>query len=494
MRLRSWYPRSFSKLLFVGFALVAVPLLIALVNNAISIDRLGTLSEKAVYQAVQATQGSRKVAELVPAMERTANQMAILGDPSLLETYRSHRKQLMATAAELANLPFDDEQRNALNEIMQQEAVIYALLSKPEPRPEDLNPALQAFSALAQRAQGINRRSNELIDREVGNLRATAREAQRVTLVQLLALFPVVIFLVAGFTYLTTRPIRQIDDAIRGIGQGNFAAPIEVGGPEDLQHLGARLDWMRRRLSELEEQKTRFLREMSHELKTPLTALRQGAELLADELVGKLTPEQREIAEILRRNSIELQKLIEDLLNYGASQFHRTSLEIAPVELRRVMSRVLDDHKLALRAKNLKLDSRVGDLKLNADTEKLRVMLDNLLSNAVKFSPNGGTIAVSGRREVDSIEIDVTDQGPGIPVEERDRVFEPFYRGRSASGALVKGTGIGLSVVREYAQMHGGTVQVVGEPPGTRLRLSLPCNPAPSKPAQPQEGAQELAS
>ena len=132
-----------------------------------------------------------------------------------------------------------------------------------------------------------------------------------------------VIFLVVGFTILIARPIRQIDAAIRRLGQADFSVPVQVGGPEDLQQLGERLDWMRQRLADLEQQKNRFLRQMSHELKTPLTALREGAELLSEEVVGKLTPEQREIAEILRHNSIELQKLIEDLLSYGASQAHK---------------------------------------------------------------------------------------------------------------------------------------------------------------------------
>src|SRR5687768_18587995 len=106
-----FYPRSFSTLLFVGFALIALPLMIALINNAISIDQLGNQSQKAVYQAVQATQISRKLAEVIRAMERAAHQMLILGDRSLLDTYRVHRKQFLATAAEFRTLPFDTEQR-----------------------------------------------------------------------------------------------------------------------------------------------------------------------------------------------------------------------------------------------------------------------------------------------------------------------------------------------------------------------------------------------
>ncbi|HYH41714.1 MAG TPA: ATP-binding protein, partial [Burkholderiales bacterium] len=447
-----FYPRSFSKLLFVGFALIALPLMFALVNNAISIDQLGNQSQKAVYQAVQATQSSRKLAELIPAMERAGHQMIILGDRGLLDTYRVLREQLIATASEFSRLPFDSEQRDSLREILRSETGIYDVLANEGARPEALQKAVQAFVDLAERAQTINQRSNELIDREVENMRATARQAQQITLWQLLALFPVVIFLVVGFTILIARPIRQIDGAIRRLGEADFSVPVHVGGPEDLQQLGERLDWMRKRLADLEQQKNRFLRHMSHELKTPLTALREGAELLSEEVVGKLTPEQREIAEILRHNSIELQKLIEDLLSYGASQAQKPAVEVARVELSRVADRVLDDQKLALRAKHLKLDVNVPDLALNADSEKLRVMLDNLLSNAIKFSPPGGTISVSARKAGDDVELDVMDQGPGISPEERSLVFEPFYRGRHAADALVKGTGIGLSVVREYAQ------------------------------------------
>ncbi|MGZ8230381.1 MAG: ATP-binding protein [Burkholderiales bacterium] len=479
LRMGFYYPRSFLKLLFVGFALVALPLMFALINNAISIDALGNQSQKAVYQAVQATQSSRKLAELIPAMERVAHQMLILGERSLLDTYQVHRKQLLATAQEFGRLPFDSEQRTALREIVDGEAAIYQVLSNPDASPAELQKAVQAFVALSDRSRSINLRSNELIDREVENMRATARQAQRITVWQLLALFPVVIFLVIGFTILIARPIRQIDAAIRRLGQADFSEPVEVGGPEDLQQLGERLDWMRQRLADLEQQKNRFLRHMSHELKTPLTALREGAELMSEEVVGKLTPEQREIAEILRHNSIELQKLIEDLLSYGASQSHKPTLDVARVELKRVARRVLDDQKLALRAKQLKLNVDMHEITLSADFEKLRVMLDNLVSNAIKFSPPGGTISVSAREFGGEVLIEVIDEGPGISPEERKLVFEPFYRGAHADDARVKGTGIGLSVVLEYANMHGGSVEIVEGGGGAHIRVRLPVSARP---------------
>lgn len=487
---RLYYPRSFLKLLAVGFMLIALPLMFALVNNAVSIDQLSNRSQKAVYQAVEATQSSRQLMELLTAMERTAHQLLILGDRTLVETYQTHRRQFLETAGEFTALPFDREQMQALDDILQGEEHIFRRLIDAKTTPRELQQTLQGFDRLADAAQAITARSSALIDREVETMRDTAREARTITLWQLLALIPVVVFLMIGFTIVIARPIRQIDAAIRRLGGGNFDAPVEVSGPEDLQYLGERLDWMRLRLQELEQQKNRFLRHMSHELKTPLTALREGAELLGEEVVGKLTPEQREVAEIVRHNSLELQKLIEDLLAYGASQFHRPGLEVRLVDVRHVVRRVLDDHKLAMRAKNLKSEGSIADEAVVADAEKLRVILDNLLSNAVKYSPDNGTVRIDARVREDMMEIEVSDDGPGIAPADRDKVFEPFYRGDDPADTRVKGTGIGLSVVREYAQMHGGHAEVVPhDGRGARLRVVLPTNrpvlPATTVEAQP---------
>lgn len=471
-----YYPRSFLRLLFVGFALVALPLIFALINNAISVDQLANRSQQAVYRAVQATQSSRRLSELLTAMERSVRQMVILGDRALLDTYALNRKQFLDTASQFATLPFDNEQKQALDAIVRGEAAIFAALSDPGAKPQEQRKAVEGFIELADHAQSITMRSNELIDREVEAMRATAAQAQRITLWQLLALIPVVVFLVIGFTILIARPIRQIDAAIRRLGSGEFHTSVAVAGPEDLQNLGERLEWMRRRLVDLEQQKNRFLRQMSHELKTPLTALREGAELMSDEVVGKLSPEQREIAEILRHNSIELQKLIDDLLSYGASQFHKTALEVRPVEISHVINRVAEDQKLALRAKGLRLVISADNVTLTADFEKLRVMLDNLMSNAIKFSPPGGSISVAARADGAHLELDVADEGPGIAPADRAHVFDPFYQGVQAAPGLVKGTGIGLSVVKEYATAHGGSAEVVdcGGKPGAQLRVRLP--------------------
>ena len=471
--MQRYYPRSFPRLLLIGFTLVALPPVFALVNNAITVDRLATRSQNEVYRAVQATQSSRRLSQLLGSLERTARQIIILDDRSLLDAYLPARTQFEQTLAEFSRLPLDAEQAIALEEIVQGEAQIFAALSGGAGGAK-LKESVEGFEELAAKAQTIVARSNALIDREVEAMRSTADQAQRITFWQLLALIPVVVFLVVGFSILITRPIRQVDAAIRRLGAGQFRLPVSVAGPEDLEQLGERLEWMRRQLLDLEEQKNRFLRQISHELKTPLTALREGAELLSEEAVGKLTAEQREIAEILRHNSIELQKLIEDLLSFGASQFRKVTVDLEPVEIRHIAERVTADQALAAKARGLSFDLAVDDVMVAADPEKLRVVMDNLVSNAIKFSPEGGRIRIVGRLDGNAVELDVIDEGPGIPVGERSRIFDPFYQGGRPGSGPVRGTGIGLSVVKEYVFAHGGSVEVVDSASGGHLRVRLP--------------------
>jgi two-component system sensor histidine kinase GlrK len=152
-------------------------------------------------------------------------------------------------------------------------------------------------------------------------MQSLAGEVHKFIYWQLVALVPVALFLVIGATILILKPIRQIEGALHRLGEGDFTRPVSVSGPRDLEALGRQLDWVRMRLVELEEQKTRFMRQVSHELKTPLSAIREGAELLGDGSVGALSQDQLEVARILRQNALRLQRLIEDLLNYHTVQF-----------------------------------------------------------------------------------------------------------------------------------------------------------------------------
>src|SRR6266576_476293 len=456
-----YYPRSFLSLLLLAFALVAAPLIVAFYNAAVYVEQLAGQSQTAVSQAAQASRGSRLLVEQTTALERVVRQYLILDDEELLKDYARLRGNFKANTSELSLQPLDEPQ------------LYDQLLGKPKTAAEK-KALVEGYLVLSGLARDVLNTSNALIDREVESMRRTGARAQRILWLQLAATIPLGILLAVGVTLLIARPIRQLDQAIRRLGAGEFEGDIRVGGPADLKYLGSRLDWLRQRLIELEQQKRLFLRHVSHELKPPLTALREGSELLVEGTAGPLSPGQREIVEILRQKSVQLQQLIEGLLNYHRAQESVGRLEVKAVRFDRVVEEVLDDHRLAIQARGIRADLRLDPVILQADEEKLRAVAANLVSNAVKYSPDEGMISLALRREGAEIVFDVRDAGPGLTPEDRDRIFDWFYQGEDIHHGRVRGSGLGLAIAREFVVAHDGRIEVVSDREGgAHFRVTL---------------------
>ncbi len=473
-------PQSFLKLILLGFAIVGLPLIAALINSAISIDQLADQSRKAVYQAAQIAHGSRALADEIAAMERAVRQTHILNDASLLEGYFRAHGNFEKTAASLAELSLNTEQRTLLTQLQLAGVEIHGKISNAREFPDQLRDQLGGFGLLRDLARQFFTLAYSLIEREVDEMQNMAGHARFTVEWQVLALIPFAILLAFLFSMRIARPIRQIDEAIRSMGQGELNKPIRVEGPQDLVYFGEHLDWMRRRLLKLEEQKTRFLQHVSHELKTPLTAMREGADLLVEGVAGELTEEQHRIARILRSSSVQLQRRIEDLLNYSALQTEKAALVKHEANLTKILDAVLQDQNLIILNKGLKMDLSCPDLIIRCDEQKIRIVMDNLLSNAVKFSPQGGCIRIWTSRTSGMAQFDIMDAGPGIEEGEHEKIFEPFYQGRQMVDSHVRGTGLGLSIAREYVLAHGGNIELVPQPGrGAHFRLTIPISDPP---------------
>ncbi len=290
----------------------------------------------------------------------------------------------------------------------------------------------------------------------------------------LLLLLPLLAGAIVLFSLRVVRPLRQIDRAISELGSGALHRQIQVRGPMDIEKLGRQLEWLRLRLIELAEERSRFLRHMSHELKTPLANIREGTELLMDGAVGELASGQREVTGILRENGLRLQRMIENLLSFSAWQTSSVGLEITEFRLRPLVKQIIENQQLTLLSQRVRLDVNVDDLAVKADRGKLRLILENLLSNAIKYTPRSGTIHVRARADGADLLLEMADSGPGIPAAERKQVFEAFYTGKAPAGHI-RGTGIGLSVVMEFVNAHGGQIEIVdGEWPGAHFRIRMP--------------------
>jgi len=466
------YPRSFLGLCLASFMLVAAPLIAALAYSAWHSERLAERSRSAVFNASQAARASRTLVNRIGSLERLATLGAPGVSPDLAKVHASFRQ----VAQELLQLPLEEDQLAALKRTMAQEQGLYDLLTGP--RSGQRGAARRQVAALAadlaDNASEVLAISTRVADREVLRLRADAESVQRQLVLLVIFSTAVALALALALTRHIARPIAELDAAIRQLGGADFGQPIAVRGPDDLKTLGERLDWLRRRLVELEDEKNRFLRHLSHELKTPLTALREGAELLHDEVGGPLSASQRRVVEIMRDNSVKLQRLIEELLDYQRALHAAAALEVKSVSLQSLVQEAMRSHELAAQAKGLRIAVDAQAATVEADPEKLRSVMDNLIGNAVKFTPAGGNVAVLARSTLDEALIDVIDSGPGVPAEERDSIFDSFFRGRAKASARVEGSGLGLAIAREFVEAHGGRISVLAGERGAHFRVSLP--------------------
>ena len=469
-------PHSLNGLILVGFGLVALPLLVAVIWALFNLDRLAEQSEQLVVTGVSAAANNRLLAQQAGSLERVSRQYLVLRNKDSLTLLQQDLDSLEATLDDMAALT---EQANALSvarAIRELARRIVRALSEGNPRTADAEAMIAEFATLRQRVTRLSDTLDTHITLELSKLQESTRHAKQVSAWQTAALVPGTLILVLFFTLLVARPIRQIDRAITQLGKSGFSKKIKVKGPTDLERLGRQLEWLRIRLLELAQEKNRFLRHMSHELKTPLANIREGTELLLDGTVGDLDQPQREVTDILRLNGLKLQQLIENLLSFSAWQTKNEVLTLSDFPLRALVISVAKAQRLALKAAQIQLRLDIEDIVVSADRDKLRTVLDNLLSNAVKFTPKGGIVTIRASSTPDSMVLEFADTGPGIPEDERPKIFEAFFQGQQEQGGQLAGTGIGLSVVLECIQAHDGSVELVDsdEFSGAHFRIVIP--------------------
>jgi two-component system sensor histidine kinase GlrK len=461
--------------MLLGLALIAGPLLVAVVDAAIQIRSLSTTSQQLVLEGVQSARLSQSLFADIDTLKRNLRLYDVLKDTKLLKPYRDTDQRLAATRTQLAVLLNEEPTRHSLEDFAAIHNEVSNAVSATPPGSPAFATILARFDRLSDLASAIVASGNQQIDAQLAELQRQTSSTQKRLFWQSALLVPLTLIAILALTLSIGRPLRAIDRAISELGRGTFSRSIEVAGPRDLERLGAQLEWLRLRLLDLAQERNRFLRHMSHELKTPLANIREGAELLMDGAVGPLDNSQREVVAILRDNGIKLHRLIENLLSFSAWQKESVGLDLSEFRLRPLVKQVLESQQLTVVSQRVRLEVKVDDLMLRADRGKVRLIIENLLSNAIKYSPKGGTVYLHAAKQDTQLVIDVADAGAGIPSEERARVFEAFYTGRPPAGVQVKGTGIGLSVVLEFVNAHGGTIEIVdGDYPGAHFRIRMP--------------------
>lgn len=464
---RGLAPRSLLQLVLIAFLLVLLPLILLVYQNSRSLEQVIGLAQDGIEGAVRDTRRASDMNDLALEMERTIRRYAVLEDPELrlsylrlLERYRSALDgQLVAVdAGELTktipNLLIDlVDLAQANGAQIRQRAAIF-----------------DEFNVLTLQLDQLTR---EQVDVRIQQVRQHVLQLRRQLWWLSTALGGASLLLVLLFTYLIIRPVRQLERRILSLGAGIEPDERPIRGPAELVTLGERLQWLHLRLRELEAQKLQFLRHLSHELKTPLASLREGADLLLERVTGPLTPEQTEICELLVHNSFRLQGLIEQLLDYNRVQ--QVQVFKQKVDVRPLLEQSLNAHRLTIENKGMQVQLEVDESEPIADAHRLKLVLDNLISNAVNYGDQGGIIRIRSIQDDDWYCLSVANSGQPIPEQDRERIFEPFVQGSQERKGVLKGSGIGLSIAREAAISMTGQLSLNDYDNGlVCFELSLP--------------------
>ena len=444
----------------MAFLLILLPLLILAWQAWQSLNALSAQAALTNRTTLIDARRSEAMTNAALEMERSYRQYCVLDDRTLEKVYQNQRKRYSDMLDAHAGVLPDDKLYQALRQDLNSLAQLQCKNSGPD---TDAAARLEAFAAanteMVQATRTVVYSRGQQLQQEI---------AERGQFFGWQALF----------TRMIIGPVKGIQRMINRLGEGkSLGDTVAFKGPRELRSVGQRIIWLSERLAWLESQRHQFLRHLSHELKTPLASMREGTELLADEVAGPLTSEQKEIVEILDASSRNLQKLIEQLLDYNRKLADGVVV-LEKVEIEPLVDMVISAHSLPARAKMMHTEVDLNESACLAEPMLLMSVLDNLYSNAVHYGTESGTIYIRSYTRGSRVFIDVANTGTPIPDDEKTMIFEPFFQGSHQRKGAVKGSGLGLSIARDCIQRMQGELKIVSDDRSdVCFRIELPLEP-----------------
>jgi len=267
-------------------------------------------------------------------------------------------------------------------------------------------------------------------------------------------------------------PLTRMTRITQEIAAGNFSARVPAEGRDEIGRLAQAFNRMAESLKELENLRRSLMIDVAHELRTPLTNIRGYLEALNDEVL----PPSKETFALLQKETLRLVELVEDVLRLARADAAQKHLEFETVDVGRAVRSAVEPFRHAFDQKDLQLDLQLpgGAVTAPADPDRLSRVLRNLIDNAARYAPPSGAVQIGIRSEPQQIHIDFSNTAPQLADEDLPYIFERFYRGEKSRSRLHGGAGIGLAVVKELVEAHGGSVGARLEDSRLQIRVTLP--------------------
>jgi signal transduction histidine kinase len=320
--------------------------------------------------------------------------------------------------------------------------------------------------------------NQEEMEARLNELAERSRQAERLGFMGLIASITLGVLGSVFIAYRLNRSLTEIRRGIRELGRGEPSAPVKVMSKDELGELAQAFNSMAQRLKEEEHMRQDFIAMLSHEIRTPLTSIRESVDLVADGVFGEVNEKQHQFLDISRHEALRLTHLLERLMKVSSLESQRLCLSTQPLDASALARAAVERLRPTALAKNIALKTELPDdfVFVEADQEHVSQVLANLVGNAIKFSPPDSVVRVSVTPESSGVWVVfcVVDEGPGIALEEQERIFLKYYREPAVRGS-VDGLGLGLPIAKGIVEAHGGAMWLNSAPGGgSSFCFSLP--------------------
>ncbi len=438
----------------------------------------------------------------ISQLDESASKFLVTGDRGYLALFNEAADEFAAALRELEGLPLDEVEREEVSRLVEAWEAFLPVANQldalgGEESSQVMAWAYEQLDRLRFRAEGMSRASQELMtDRLISSAEA-ARRAERLSwiggVLAIVMSFLVAITIVGSISQALTR----LKSGTHAVAQGDFDHRFRTLRKDEFAEVEEDFNRMTRKLGELDQMKQDFVAKISHDLKAPLASIRETNALLLEEISGPLTPDQRELLTLGAESGNHLSSMIAKLLNLSGLEGGALQPERVTYDFGALVQGAVRQCQLRGSSHEVTVTASVPErpLLVEGDEDLITQVLSNLLENALKFSPEGGQIevevefvttrpetvpetswaALQGGAGSGTVFVTVLDEGPGIPEDERELVFDRFYQTDEGRKARGRGIGLGLTICREIVRAHGGAIWVdTTETGGARVMVLLP--------------------
>ena len=490
-----------------GYIIIALFMLAMSFYLIFRLNHLNKVTDSIMKTDIPSVENGEKLVDSLLEQVRNEKKYLITNDDAFLDLFDKKKREFLDRLKSIEESTKDREKKVFINQIKELHNKYLSMVSKeivlvdseglipPDSRYEE-----EIKKTLDQLTESINKLTLALQTGLIKKIELFQKIGYKSTKVSLVIILFAVLFGVIFayfFTHSVCSPIKILKDATDRIADGDLDYRIEVTSNDEIGTLGTAFNQMCNKLKEMDQMKSEFVSNISHNLKTPLTAIREANDLLLEKIAGPISEPQIKLLTIIKEEAHQLTMMINDLLDISRVEAGLMRYNFQSSDIYDVIRKSTDEIRFLAENKNILIQCENGDSipKILLDRDKIAQVMDNLLSNAIKFTLPGGAITIKANvveshdvtqffREQNRlnnvhsfVKVSISDTGIGIPAECHKKIFDKFQQVDNKGKGGIKGTGLGLSIAKHIVLDHGGDIGVesnVGK--GSTFLFTLPCS------------------